>query len=222
MSSTPSLLSALEAAGQTTPACRVLCAPAFKVEPTVTFPNLFGSPRIVDEQGTTTREPHGTEFEVILSLGLLCERRGWRSLSRRSSFRSTGEPAGTGVRDQLHLALCRAHARFGHIPLDLVDKFSPAKRPTNRRAYTHKLNFDFAGRCKSRCGGVAPLIGEGCRVVHVAAGREAGCALAVDQPEFEDAINTIQDAEVRRGFPVDLYDARRHVTIVTGVIAFSR
>ena len=34
----------------------LLCAPEFKVEPTVTFTNLFGSPRIVDEQGTTTRE----------------------------------------------------------------------------------------------------------------------------------------------------------------------
>ena len=29
-----SLLSASEAAGQATPACRVLCAPEFKVEPT--------------------------------------------------------------------------------------------------------------------------------------------------------------------------------------------
>ena len=65
-----SLLNALEAAGQTTPGCRVLCAPEFKVEPTVTFTNLFGSPRIVDDHGTTTREPRGTEFEVILSLGL--------------------------------------------------------------------------------------------------------------------------------------------------------
>lgn len=38
------------------PACRVLCTPEFKVEPTVTFSNAFGSPRIVDEQGATTRE----------------------------------------------------------------------------------------------------------------------------------------------------------------------
>jgi hypothetical protein len=40
-----------------TPACRVLCTPEFKVEPTVTFSNLFGSPRILDEQGATRREP---------------------------------------------------------------------------------------------------------------------------------------------------------------------
>ena len=55
-----SLLSACEATGQVTPACRVLCAPEFKVEPTITFTNLFGSPRIVDEQGITTREARGT------------------------------------------------------------------------------------------------------------------------------------------------------------------
>jgi hypothetical protein len=41
-----------------------------KVEPTVTFTNLFGSPRIVGEQGTTTRERRETEFEVIVSVGL--------------------------------------------------------------------------------------------------------------------------------------------------------
>ncbi|OGA50182.1 MAG: hypothetical protein A3G25_04255 [Betaproteobacteria bacterium RIFCSPLOWO2_12_FULL_63_13] len=41
-----------------------------KVEPTVTFTNLFGSPRIDGEQGTTTRERRETEFEVIVSLGL--------------------------------------------------------------------------------------------------------------------------------------------------------
>ena len=55
-----SLLSVPQAAGQATPAaCRVLCAPEFKVEPTITFTTLFGSPPIVDDQGTTTRKPRG-------------------------------------------------------------------------------------------------------------------------------------------------------------------
>ena len=30
-------------------ACRVLCTPEFKVEPTITFTNLFGSPRTIDD-----------------------------------------------------------------------------------------------------------------------------------------------------------------------------
>ena len=50
--------------------CRVLCAPEFHVEPTITFANLFGSPRIAGGDGIVTREPRETEFEVILSLGL--------------------------------------------------------------------------------------------------------------------------------------------------------
>jgi hypothetical protein len=50
--------------------CRVLCGPEFKVEPTITFSNLFGSPRIIDDDGTTSRERCETAFEVILSFGI--------------------------------------------------------------------------------------------------------------------------------------------------------
>jgi len=67
------------AVGQTTSACHVLCAPEFNVEPTFTFTKLFGSARIVDEHGTTTREPRETEFEVILSLGL--PTRAWMAVA---------------------------------------------------------------------------------------------------------------------------------------------
>ena len=39
------------AQAQLTTPCRVLCTPEFKVEPTTTFTNLFGSPRaIADDQ----------------------------------------------------------------------------------------------------------------------------------------------------------------------------
>ncbi len=51
-------------------ACRILCAPEFNIEPTVTFGKVFGSGRIVGEDGTPTRERRETEFELILSLGL--------------------------------------------------------------------------------------------------------------------------------------------------------
>ena len=64
------LVGASQIFAQAPPACRVLCTPEFMVEPTVTFSNVFGSPRIVDEQGATTRELRETAFEVILSLGL--------------------------------------------------------------------------------------------------------------------------------------------------------
>jgi hypothetical protein len=50
--------------------CRLFCQPEFKVEPTWTFTNLFGSPRIIAEDRGATRERRETEFEVILSLDL--------------------------------------------------------------------------------------------------------------------------------------------------------
>jgi hypothetical protein len=137
------LLSAWEAAGQTTPTCRVLCAPEFKVEPTVTFTNPFGSPRIVDEQGTTTREPRETEFEVILSVGL-STRASWLEFTveaivlpfdRESTPELEFETNFIWLSDERTRGWLTSH-------FDLVDKFSSAKRPTDRRAYTHKLNFE--------------------------------------------------------------------------------
>jgi hypothetical protein len=57
------------AAAQEPERCRALCSPELNVEPTVTFTNLFGSPRIASDHGTT-REERKAEFEVILSLVL--------------------------------------------------------------------------------------------------------------------------------------------------------
>jgi len=64
------LLGTPQVFAQTPSVCHLLCTPKVKVEPTVTFTNLFGSPRMVGEQGTTTRERRETEFEVIVSVGL--------------------------------------------------------------------------------------------------------------------------------------------------------
>jgi hypothetical protein len=138
-----SLLSVLEAAGQTTPACRVLCAPEFKVEPTVTFTNLFGSPRIVDEHGTTTREPRETEFEVILSLGLPT-RASWLEFTVEAIFLPFDRESTPELEFETNFIWLSTERTRGWITshLDIVDKFSPAKRPTDRRAYTHKLNFE--------------------------------------------------------------------------------
>ncbi len=137
-----SLLSALEAAGQTTP-CRVLCAPEFKVEPTVTFTNLFGSPRIVDEQGATTREPRETEFELILSLGLPT-RASWLEFTVEAIFLPFDRESTPELEFETNFIWLSAERTRGWVTshFDVVDKFSPAKRPTDRRAYTHKLNFE--------------------------------------------------------------------------------
>ena len=137
------LLSALEAAGQTTPACRVLCAPEFSVEPTVTFTNLFGSPRIVDEQGATTREPRGTEFEVILSLGLPT-RASWLEFAVEAIFLPFDRESTPELEFETNLTWLSEERTRGWVSshFDVVDQFSPATRPADRRAYTHKLNLE--------------------------------------------------------------------------------
>ena len=137
------VLSACEAAAQTTPTCRALCAPEFKVEPTVTFTNLFGSPRIVDEQATTTREPRETEFEVILSLGLPT-RASWLEFTVEAIFLPFDRESTPELEFETNFIWLSGERTRGWVSshFDVVDKFSPAERPTDRRAYTHKLNFE--------------------------------------------------------------------------------
>lgn len=137
------LLSASEAAGQATPPCRVLCVPEFKVEPTFTFTNLFGSPRVVDEQGTTTREPRATEFEVILSLGLPT-RASWLEFTVEATFLPFDPESTPGLEFETNFIWLSGGRTRGWLSshFDIVDTFSRARRPADRRAYTHKLNFE--------------------------------------------------------------------------------
>jgi len=137
------LLHSSVAVGQTTPACHVLCAPEFNVEPTITFTNLFGSARMVDEHGTTTREPRETEFEVILSLGLPT-RASWLAFTVEAIFLPFDRESTPELELETNFIWLSGERTGGWLSshFDIVDKFSPARRPTDRRAYTHKLNFE--------------------------------------------------------------------------------
>jgi len=137
------LVGATQIFAQAPPACRVLCAPEFKVEPTVTFSNVFGSPRIVDEQGTTTRQPRETAFEVILSLGLPT-RIPWLEFTVEAIFLPFERESTPELEFESNFIWLPASRTRGWIAshFDVVDKFSAAERPSDRRAYTHKLNFE--------------------------------------------------------------------------------
>jgi len=128
---------------QAPPACRVLCAPEFKVEPTVTFSNVFGSPHIVDEQGTITREPRETAFEVILSLGLPT-RVSWLEFTVEAIFLPFDRESTPELEFETNVIWLPGRRTRGWLSshFDIVDKFSAAERPTDRRAYTHKLNLE--------------------------------------------------------------------------------
>ena len=123
--------------------CRVLCTPEFKVEPTITFSNLFGSPRIINEDDTVSRERRETDFEVILSLGLPT-RVFWLELTVEAIFLPFDRDSTPELEFETNFIWLPADRTRGWISshFDVVDKFSPAERLTDRRAYTHKLNLE--------------------------------------------------------------------------------
>jgi hypothetical protein len=137
------VLAAAPAWAQDPAPCRILCTPKFKVEPTITFTNLFGSPQIVGDDGTVTREPRETEFEMILSLGLPT-RASWLEFTVEAIFQPFASDSTPELEFETNFIWLPGERTRGWVSshLDIVDKFSPAERPTDRSAYTHKLNFE--------------------------------------------------------------------------------
>ena len=123
--------------------CRVLCSPTFNVEPTITFTNLFGSPRIMSDDGTVTRESRETDLELILSLGLPT-RVSWLEFTVEAIFLPFDRDSTPELEFETNFIWLPSERTGGWITshFDVVDKFSAAERPTDRRAYTHKLNFE--------------------------------------------------------------------------------
>ncbi len=123
--------------------CRVLCAPEFKVEPTITFSNLFGPPRIASDDGTFARESREADFEVILSLGLPTHV-PWLEFTVEAIFLPFDRDSTPELEFESNFVWLPGERTRGWVSshFDVVDKFSAAERPTDRRAYTHKLNLE--------------------------------------------------------------------------------
>jgi hypothetical protein len=120
-----------------------LCAPEFHVEPTITFTNLFGTPRVTADDRIVTREPRDTEFEVILSLGLPTRGR-WLEFTVEAIFLPFDRDSTPELEFESNFVWLPGERTRGWVSshFDVVDKFSSAERPTDRRAYTHKLNLE--------------------------------------------------------------------------------
>jgi hypothetical protein len=132
-----------EAAAQEPTPCRIFCAPEFNVEPTLTFTNLFGSPRVVVDDGIPAREPREREFEIILSLGLPT-RLSWFEFTVEAIFLPFDRESTPELEFEANFVWLPAERTRGWVSshVDVVDKFSAAERLEDRRAYTHKLNLE--------------------------------------------------------------------------------
>ena len=146
------------------PPCRLFCAPDFKVEPTFTFEPLGSRARVQaldavgNPAGPPTREVTELVPELILAIGIPTQipRVGFTietiftPAGETDAHPFTGATGGT-FRDngiefefELNLDWLTGEQTAGWVEshVDIVDKFSPAERPTDRSVYTHKLNFE--------------------------------------------------------------------------------
>lgn len=123
--------------------CRFLCAPEFKVEPTVTIINLFAPPRVQVDDAQPIRGRRETEFEVILSMDLPT-RIPWVGFTVEAIFLPFDRSSTPELEFETNFTWLPAERTRGWLSshFDVVDKFSAAERPTDRRAYTHKLNLE--------------------------------------------------------------------------------
>ena len=127
--------------------CAFLCAPELKIEPTFTIENLFNPARVETiEDGVvveTVRQGRGRVFELVLVADVPTEipRVGFTFETIFSPFRDDTE---VELELELNLTWLEPEQTGGWVEshFDIIDKFSPAERPTDTSAYTHKLNFE--------------------------------------------------------------------------------
>ena len=90
-----------------------------------------------------TRDRREAEFEVILSLGLPT-RVPWLEFTVEAIFLPFDADSTPELEFETNFIWLPAKRTRGWLSshFDVVDTFSPAERPSDRRAYTHKLNFE--------------------------------------------------------------------------------
>ena len=148
--------------------CWVLCAPEVKVEPTVTFENVFRPPvvetvenGVVVERGRETRD---RVFELIVAvevpttlprIGLTFEAifvpfgstdvHPFTGVAATDINRSNIRDNGVEIETELNFDLFDEEQTRGWVSshFDVVDKFSPGETPDAGSVYTHKLNFEW-------------------------------------------------------------------------------
>ena len=141
--------------------CRVLCAPSVAVMPAVIRTHLFGGPRVRSlASGTVQRLPSSSDVELIVAVAArtavprlsLFGSAQWlpNATERRNPFTlytasELGEPVKANaptVTMGASVAVVPAATTRGLFDLaaNVCDLYSQAARPTDKSAYTHKLD----------------------------------------------------------------------------------
>jgi hypothetical protein len=123
--------------------CRFICELELKVEPTITIETLANPFRVVTPDGITERVTRETVFETVLALDL-STKIAWLGFTAEiiaSPFSDSNEVE-LEFESNFHWLTDSMTRGWVTSHFDVVDKFSPAERPGDTRAYTHKLDFE--------------------------------------------------------------------------------
>ena len=131
------------ASAQHSPACRFICGTAFKIEPTFTIEHLANRHRVIASDGSTSRVNRERVFETVLALDIptTVPRLGFTVEAIASPF-SDDNTVELEFESNFYVITDSFTKGWVISHFDVVDQFSPAARPTVRRAYTHKLDFE--------------------------------------------------------------------------------
>jgi hypothetical protein len=123
--------------------CRVICGLQWKVEPTFTVENLVARHLVVAPDGTAARVERSRVFEMVLALDMASRvpRLGF-TVEAIAAPASDDNDVELEFESNFHWLTERMTGGWVTSHFDVVDQFSPAERPLEQRAYTHKLDFE--------------------------------------------------------------------------------
>lgn len=133
----------VNAAAQEPDDCRFICGLEGKFEPTFTIENLGNRHTVSSPEGLAERAERERVFELVLALDLETKlpRLGFTVEAITSPFSDDNEVE-LEFESNFHWLTERMTRGWVTSHVDVVDQFSPAERPHDRRAYTHKLDFE--------------------------------------------------------------------------------
>ena len=123
--------------------CRFVCELEWKFEPTFTIENLAKRHRVVAADGVTERATRERVFETVLALDMKT-RVPWLGFTAEAIATPFADENEVELEFESNFHWLTESMTRGWVTshFDVVDQFSPAARPDDRRAYTHKLDFE--------------------------------------------------------------------------------
>ena len=131
------------ASAQSADDCTFVCGLELKFEPTLTIENLGNRHRVVMPGGEIEMAARERVFETVLALDLETRlpRLGFTVEAITSPF-GDGNEVELEFETNLHWLTEAMTRGWVTSHFDVVDQFGPAERTNDRRAYTHKLDFE--------------------------------------------------------------------------------